>query len=82
MFTLRFPKLQIPRLPRGLFKSIDAPGDLPPGILIHCRGDKGSGEGIFQVRHGGREGFKSSQAECASAEGEVGSRWGALGLTS
>lgn len=61
--------------------------------LIHGRSDDGSGEGIFQVKHG-----KSSQAACVantkteSCEGEChtqrqttarcgwSSRWGVLGL--
>lgn len=64
VFTLPFQSCCSLRLPRELFKSIDAPGALPLEILIHLRGDKGSGEGIFQVRHGGGGGgVKSSQAD-------------------
>lgn len=59
MFTLPFQSCCSLRLPRELFKSIDAPGALPLEILIHLRGDKGSGEGIFQVRHGGGGGGSS-----------------------
>lgn len=51
-----------PQLPRELFKSIDSPGAPPPEVLIHRRSEEGSGEGIFQVKHGGGESRRLRQS--------------------